>query len=65
MYVRLKSGILEEFEGTSLNYTKTENGVMYYIRIINPTAKEFGEAGYFETSEDYDVGLCTKARDAI
>ena len=65
MYARLKEGILEEFVGESLNYTKTENGTMYYISIINPTEKEFGDAGYFNASEELAARLCIKERGIV
>lgn len=31
---------IEEFPAESLRYTKTEEGSMYYVQIINPTDKE-------------------------
>lgn len=65
MYARLKSGVLEEFVGESLSYTKTENGTMYYIRIINPTEKEFGEAGYFKVSDTSAAALCMSVRKVV
>ena len=35
---------IEEFPAESLRYTKTEEGSMYYVQIINPTDKEFEDA---------------------
>ncbi len=42
MYAKL----IEDFPAESLCYTKAEDGIMYYIQIINPTDKEFSDAGY-------------------
>jgi len=47
MYAKLSNGYLEEFNGTCLRYTKTENGTMYYVQIINPTETDFNDAGYY------------------
>lgn len=52
MYARVVNGIEEEFYGDTLQYTRTENGTMYYIQIINPTERDFNEAGFYRVYSD-------------
>ncbi len=47
MYARTRNGFTEEFVGSVLRYTKVEGNTMYYIQIINPTEKDFNDAGYY------------------
>ena len=37
----------QEFYGDILQYTRDEDGTMYYIQIINPTERDFNDAGFY------------------
>ena len=50
IYGTIKNGFVEEFVGNVLRYTKAEGNTMYYIQIINPTEKDFNDAGYYRLS---------------
>lgn len=60
MYARLRNGIVEEFCGDTLRYTRVENGIMYYIQIINPTESDFNEAGFYQVRDDENGGFETE-----
>ncbi len=47
MYAKITNGSIEEYSGGMLQYTKTENGTMYYIQIINPDEQDLNDAGYY------------------
>lgn len=55
MYARITNGGIEEYTGGMLQYTKTEDGNMYYVQIINPDEKDLNDAGYYRVvSESND-----------
>lgn len=48
MYAKLTEGNLEVFSGGVLRYTTWEDGIMYYVQVINPGETDFNEAGYYK-----------------
>ena len=54
MFARVVNGVEEEFFGDTLQYTRTENGTMYYIQIINPTERDLNEAGFYRVNTTQD-----------
>ena len=47
MYAKITDRGIEEYDGSMLQYTKIENGMMYYVQIINPDENDLNEAGYY------------------
>ena len=66
MYAKIANGSIEEYSGGMLQYTKTENGTMYYIQIINPDEQDLNDAGYYRVvteGEENQNGIYTYVKD--
>lgn len=56
MYARVVNGVEQEFYGDILQYTRDEDGTMYYIQIINPTERDFNDAGFYRVHIPGEAG---------
>lgn len=66
MYAKISNGSIEEYSGGMLQYTKTENGTMYYVQIINPDEQDLNDAGYYRVTiegEETKDGVYTYVKD--